>query len=104
MLASLVARLRRRPLSPAGSPYCSENSCKALVLVTRRTAAGMKVDSSHSDGNTPMPGCGLSLGRWNMPRIRVLASAATGWAAGGWPTGPRLDSAGPPSAATESRT
>jgi hypothetical protein len=63
MPASLVARLRRRPLSPAGSPYCSENSCSALVLVTRRTAAGMKVDSSQSGGNTPMPGCGLSLGR-----------------------------------------
>ena len=33
----------------------------------------MKVDSSHSDGNTPMPGCGLSLILWNMPRMSAVA-------------------------------
>jgi hypothetical protein len=43
----------------------------------RRTAVGMKVDSIQSGGNTPMPGCGLSLGRWNMLRMSELASAGT---------------------------
>ena len=33
----------------------------------------MKVDSSHSDGNTPMPGWGLSLILWNMPRMSAVA-------------------------------
>jgi hypothetical protein len=47
-------------------------SCSARV-VTLRTAAGMKVDSSHSGGNTPMPGCGLLLILWNMPRISAVA-------------------------------
>ena len=40
---------------------------------TLRTAAGMKVLSSQSGGNTPMPGWGLSLIEWNMPRIRLAA-------------------------------
>jgi hypothetical protein len=65
---------RRRPLSPMGSPYCSENSRSAATLVTLRTAAGMKLVSSQSDGNTPMPGCGLLLTLWNMPRISAVAS------------------------------
>jgi hypothetical protein len=104
MFASLVARLRRRPLSPAGSPYCSEKSLSARVLVTRRTAAAVKGESSHSDGNTPMPGCGLSLGRWNMPRMRVLASAGTGLAADCSEIGPMVDKAGPACAAIASRT
>jgi hypothetical protein len=43
-------------------------------LVTLRTAAGMKLDSSHSDGNTPNPGCGLLLILWNIPRINAVAS------------------------------
>src|SRR5207247_6566153 len=65
---------RRRPPSPMGSPYCSEKSRSALTLVTLRTAAGMKVVSSQSGGNTPMPGCGLLLLLWNMPRISAVAS------------------------------
>ena len=73
-VASFLDKARRRPKSPSGSPYCSENSCSALVPVTLRTAAGMKVVSSHSGGNTPIPGCGLLLTLWNMPRIRAVAS------------------------------
>jgi ABC-type Mn2+/Zn2+ transport system ATPase subunit len=69
----LLGQQRRRPLSPMGSPYCNENSCSARVLVTLRTAAGMKVDSSQSGGNTPVPGCGLALILWNMPRIKAVA-------------------------------
>ncbi len=72
--ASRLETARRKPLSPIGSPYCSENWCRARVLVTLRTAAGMKVDSSHSAGNTPIPGCGLLLTWWNMPRIKAVAS------------------------------
>jgi hypothetical protein len=75
---SFLASARRSPESPSGSPYCSEKSCSARVLVTLRTAAGMKVDSSHSDGNTPMPGCGLSLILWNMPRISEVAFTGAG--------------------------
>jgi hypothetical protein len=72
--ASFFDSARRSPVSPRGSPYCSENSCSARVLVTLRTAAGMKVDSIQSGGNTPMPGCGLWLTLWNMPRISAVAS------------------------------
>ena len=70
---SFLASRRRRPASPSGSPYCSEKSCRLREWVTLRTAAGMKVDSSHAGGNTPMPGCGLSLILWNMPRMRAVA-------------------------------
>ena len=77
MPMSFCDRLWRSARSPAGSPYCSDSSCSIGPLVTRRTAAGMKVDSIHSGGNTPMPGCGLSLCRWNMLRISELASAGT---------------------------
>ena len=70
---SFLASTRRRPASPSGSPYCSEKSCRARELVTLRTAAGMKVDSSQSGGKTPMPGWGLSLILWNMPRISAVA-------------------------------
>ena len=73
-VASLLESMRRKPLSPMGSPYCSENCCSDRVLVTLRTAAGMKVDSIHSGGNTPMPGWGLLLTLWNMPRISAVAS------------------------------
>ena len=72
--ASFLDKLRRNPASPAGSPYWSENSFSACVPVTLRMAAGMNVLSSHSGGNTPMPGCGLSLTEWNMPRISAAAS------------------------------
>ena len=72
-VASFLASNRRRPLSPSGSPYCSENSCSARVPVTLRTAAGRKVDSSQSGGNTPVPGWGLLLILWNMPRISAVA-------------------------------
>ena len=78
---SFFDNARRNPVSPLGSPYCSENCCSARVPVTLRTAAGMKVDSSHSDGNTPMPGCGLSLTLWNIPRISAVASIGAGWRA-----------------------
>ncbi|MDT4831588.1 hypothetical protein FQZ97_651050 [compost metagenome] len=47
------------------------------MVVTRRTAVARKVEAIQSGGNTPMPGCGLSLGRWNMLRISELASAGT---------------------------
>ena len=57
-----------------GSPYCSEKSLSALTLVTLRTAVGMKLVSSQSEGKTPMPGCGLLLTLWNMPRISAVAS------------------------------
>ena len=72
-VASFLDNTLRSPVSPSGSPYCSEKSFSARVLVTLRTAAGMKVDSSQSGGNTPMPGCGLSLILWNMPRISAVA-------------------------------
>jgi hypothetical protein len=75
MPTSFCDRLRRSAASPAGSPYCSDSSCSIAVLVMRRTAVGMNEESSQSGGNTPMPGCGLSLGRWNMLRISELASA-----------------------------
>jgi hypothetical protein len=77
MPTSFCERLRRRLMSPAGSPYWSDSSCSTAVPVMRRTAVGMKVDDIQSGGNTPMPGCGLSLGRWNMLRISELASAGT---------------------------
>ncbi|MNV06623.1 hypothetical protein D3C71_970090 [compost metagenome] len=72
-VASFLDSTRRSPVSPRGSPYCSEKSFNARVLVTLRTAAGMNVDSSQAGGNTPMPGCGLSLILWNMPRISAVA-------------------------------
>ena len=75
MPASFCDRLRRSAPSPSGSPYCSDRSRSALVPVMRRSEVGMKVESIQSGGNTPMPGCGLSLWRWNMPRISELASA-----------------------------
>jgi hypothetical protein len=52
---------RRRSLSPSGSPYLSELSCRAAELVTLRTAAVMKFVASQSGGKTPMPGWGLEL-------------------------------------------
>ena len=61
MAPSFCDSARRKPLSPLGSPYCNEKSRKAWALVTLRTAVGIKLVSSQSGGNTPMPGCGLLL-------------------------------------------
>jgi hypothetical protein len=104
MPMSLFDRLRRSAASPEGSPYWSESSCSAAVLVTRRTAVGMKVDDIQSGGNTPMPGCGLSLGRWNMLRIRELASAGTREAIIWTTMGAALGGGRPSCAGAESRT
>jgi hypothetical protein len=69
----LVDSARRRPKSPAGSPYCSEKEFKASTLQLRRTAVAKNVVCSQAWGSTPMPGCGLSLMPWNMPRISAVA-------------------------------
>ena len=83
----------------AARRIAARTRCSDRVLVTLRTAAGMKVDSIQSGGNTPMPGWGLLLTLWNMPRISAVASigastrgvadpVAVAQAETGWPASP----------------